>query len=87
MGEQGERNREYVALRSLLRAIRKEAGVSQTELATRLGVPQSFVSKVESGERRIDIVELRRICAALECPLGHVIALFERNLSEVKETN
>ena len=87
MGEQEERNREYIALRSLLRAIRKEAGVSQTELATRLGVPQSFVSKIESGERRLDIVELRRICAALECSLGHVIALFERNLDEVKETN
>ncbi len=87
MGEQGERNHEYVALRSLLRAIRKEAGVSQTELATRLGVPQSFVSKVESGERRIDIVELRRICVALECSLGHVIALFERNLDKTKETN
>ena len=87
MGELEERNREYVVLRSLLRAIRKEAGISQTELATRLGVPQSFVSKIESGERRIDIVELHRICAALECSLGHVIALFERNLDEVKETN
>ena len=87
MGEQEERNHEYVALRSLLRAIRKEAGVSQTELATRLGVPQSFVSKVESGERRVDIVELRRICVALECSLGHVIALFERNLDKTEETN
>ncbi len=87
MGDQEERNREYAALRLLLRAIRKEAGVSQAELATRLGVPQSFVSKVESGERRIDIVELRRICVALECTLEHVIALFERKLVGVKEAN
>ena len=87
MGEQEERNREYVALRSLLRAIRREAGISQAELATRLGVPQSFVSKIESGERRIDIVELRRICVALECSFGNVIALLERNLDGVKETN
>ncbi len=87
MGKQEEQNREYIALRLLLRSLRKEAGVSQTELATRLGVPQSFVSKVESGERRIDIVELRRICVALECSLGHVIALFERNLDGAKETS
>ena len=87
MGEQVDRNREYAVLRSLLRTIRKEARVSQAELATRLGVPQSFVSKVESGERRIDIVELRRICVALESTLEHVIVLFERNLEGVKETN
>ena len=80
MGEQVEQNREYAVLRSLLRTIRKEAEVSQAELATRLGVPQSFVSKVESGERRIDIVELRRICVALGCTLEQVIVLFERNL-------
>ena len=86
MGEQEERNLEYAALRSLLRTIRKEAGVSQVELAKRLEVSQSFVSKIESGERRIDIVELRRICGALDNTLEHVIVLFERKLCEVKET-
>ena len=85
MGKQGERNPEYAILRSLLRTIRKEAGVSQVELAKRLEVPQSFVSKIESGERRIDIVELRRVCVALGCTLEHVIVLFERKLCEAKE--
>ena len=36
---------------------RKDVGVTQVELATRLGKPQSYVSKVERGERRMDVVE------------------------------
>lgn len=42
----------------LLRLARIERGLSQTEVAYRLRRPQSYVSKVESGERRLDIVEL-----------------------------
>lgn len=41
-----------------LREARRQAGLSQVEVATRLRRPQSFVSKAESGERRIDFVEL-----------------------------
>jgi len=48
---------EYEALRSELRAMRESAGLSQRGLAARLKVPHSWVAKVESGERRIDLVE------------------------------
>jgi transcriptional regulator with XRE-family HTH domain len=41
-----------------LRRARSEAGLTQVQVARRLGRPQSFVSKCESGERRIDVVEL-----------------------------
>jgi transcriptional regulator with XRE-family HTH domain len=41
-----------------LREARKQAGLTQAEVAERLGKPQSFVSKCESGERRVDFVEL-----------------------------
>lgn len=41
-----------------LRAARKRAGLTQAEVARKLGKPQSFVSKCESGERRVDCVEL-----------------------------
>lgn len=41
-----------------LRAARKEAGLTQLEVAQQLEVHQSFVSKSESGERRVDVVEL-----------------------------
>jgi transcriptional regulator with XRE-family HTH domain len=50
--------KEYKALRAELRAIREKAGLSQRELANKLSVPHSWVAKVETGERRIDVVEL-----------------------------
>lgn len=49
---------EYHALRTELRDLRAANGLSQRELAARLKVPHSWVAKVESGERRIDLVEL-----------------------------
>jgi transcriptional regulator with XRE-family HTH domain len=46
-------------------AARKKAGLTQHDLAERLGKPQSFVAKYESGERRIDVVEFLAICRAI----------------------
>jgi DNA-binding XRE family transcriptional regulator len=48
----------YRRFRDRLREARKSAGLTQEEAARRLGKPQSFVSKCESGERRVDFVEL-----------------------------
>jgi transcriptional regulator with XRE-family HTH domain len=48
---------EYTALRAELRASRENAGLTQRDLAVRLRVPHSWIAKVESGERRIDLVE------------------------------
>jgi transcriptional regulator with XRE-family HTH domain len=56
--------KEYKALRAELRAIREKAGLSQRDLAAKLGVPHSWVAKVEAGERRIDVVELGWFAAA-----------------------
>jgi transcriptional regulator with XRE-family HTH domain len=50
--------KEYKTLRAELRAVRERAGLSQRDLALKLGVPHSWVAKVEAGERRIDAVEL-----------------------------
>lgn len=44
---------------------RKAAGVTQVELADRMGKPQSFVSKVERGERRLDVIEFCQFAEAL----------------------
>ncbi len=57
---------EYASLRQRLAAIRSEAGLSQRELAAVLRVPHSWVAKVESGERRIDLVEFGWFCEACE---------------------
>jgi transcriptional regulator with XRE-family HTH domain len=56
--------KEYKALRAELRAAREAAGLSQRDLAARLGVPHSWVAKVEAGERRIDVVELIWLASA-----------------------
>ncbi|MDQ2808986.1 MAG: helix-turn-helix transcriptional regulator [Chloroflexota bacterium] len=49
---------QYRIFLSRLRQARKESGLTQEQVATLLAKPQSFVSKCESGERRIDVVEL-----------------------------
>lgn len=55
----------YARLLERLRALRIDRGVLQTELARRLDVPQQYVSRYESGETRMDIVQLWRYCRAL----------------------
>ena len=56
---------EYKALRALLTKTRDAAGLTQAEVAERLGRPQSFVSKYESGERRLDVIQFIHVCRAL----------------------
>ena len=67
-------------LQRLLRRIRVDAGVTQAELATRLGVPQSVVSKIESGERRLDILELRQVCRVLGLSLADFMRRLEKEV-------
>jgi transcriptional regulator with XRE-family HTH domain len=68
-------------LAALLRSVRSESGLTQAQVAERLELPQSFVSKYESGERRVDLVELRQICKALGISLGDFIRRFEKDVS------
>jgi transcriptional regulator with XRE-family HTH domain len=62
---------------SLVRQMRLDAGLRQEELADKLGVPQSFVSRYESGERRLDVLELRQICKALDASLSEFVRRLE----------
>lgn len=66
----------------LLREIRVESGLRQAEVAKKLGFPQSFVSKYEAGERRLDIIELRAVCRALDISLEEFTAKFEARVRE-----
>jgi transcriptional regulator with XRE-family HTH domain len=59
------RSPEHRALCALLVGARRKAGLNQTDVAERLGRPQSYVAKYEGGERRLDIVELLAVCRAL----------------------
>ncbi len=71
---------DYEKLQNLLRAVRTEAGVTQAGLAGKLGVPQSVVSKYESGERRLDVVELRQVCLALQLPVVDFVRRLEKEV-------
>jgi transcriptional regulator with XRE-family HTH domain len=64
---------EYQRLCALLRQLRLDAGLTQVQVAERLGVPQSFVSKYESGERRLDLVEVRHVAEAIGTTLTAVV--------------
>jgi DNA-binding XRE family transcriptional regulator len=75
-----ERGREI--LLSLLKAIRTEAGLKQAELAERLEVPQSFVSKYENGERRLDLLEIHRLCQETGTTLEEFAARFEAAMGQ-----
>ncbi len=52
----------YRRLLSALKQARHDAGLQQTEVARKLRRPQSFVSKIEAGERRLDVLELAELC-------------------------
>ncbi len=77
MTSRGNRNTR-TRLQTLLRQVRVEAGLRQSDLAGRLDQPQSFVSKYESGERRLDLLELRQICDAVGVSLEDFVRRFER---------
>ena len=73
----------YKSLLETLVAIRKERGVSQVELARRLGRTQQFVSNYEIGIRRLDVVEFYEVMEALEeepvAAFGKVVEGFRRS--------
>jgi transcriptional regulator with XRE-family HTH domain len=60
-------------LLELLVAAREKAGLTQQQLADRLGKPQSFISKYEGGERRIDVIEFIQIADALNMDASRAI--------------
>lgn len=62
---------------TLMRQLRIDAGMRQVDLARKLGEPQSFVSRYESGDRRLDVLELRHICAVLGVSLAAFVERLE----------
>ena len=68
-----------VLLRVLIDA-RQKAGLRQTELADRLGKPQSFVSKIERGERRLDLVEFLIVARAIGADETALISMVAKSI-------
>lgn len=80
-------SQEYRLLLDQLSTIRRKQGWSQEYLAVRLGATQSFVSKCERGERRLDVVELRAWCKALGVPFAAFAVQYEQTLAQGKKKN
>ena len=69
---------EQVCLQKLLRQVRKEAGLTQVDLAARLKTGQSTISNYERGERRLDLVELAQVCDGIGIKLKEFVDRFEK---------
>jgi len=72
---------EYQTLLELLREIRTKAGLTQAELSAALERPQSYVSDVERGVRRLDLLQLREYCTACGKDLTTFVKRFEKTAS------
>jgi transcriptional regulator with XRE-family HTH domain len=77
-------SRDYSSFLKQLRKARIDSSLTQADLAKRLGQTQSFISKVERGERRLDVVELRSICSALGVPFPSFAEQLEKTLGSQK---
>ena len=71
---------EYGFVLERLVSARKAAGLTQSQLAQKLGKPQSFVSKIERHERRLDVVEFVVMCKALDIAPQTILADLEARL-------
>ncbi len=70
----------YAVFREILKDFREDAKLTQAQLAGRLRVPQSYVSKYETGERRLDFVETVSVCRELTIPIAAFVKRFESRL-------
>ena len=72
---------EYKVLRKLLFEMREEAGLKQKEMAGLLQRPQSYISAVERGRRRIDLLQLREYCLACDRGVVDFVRRFEDEIA------
>lgn len=75
---------EYEVFLRHLREARQTANLTQQEVATRLHHHQAFVSRSETGERRLDIIELRALCRAIGVPFREFIDKLEEVLEQIE---
>ena len=74
---------EYSIVVQLLKELRKSAGVTQVQMAEKLGQNQSLFSKYERGELRLDVIQLRTVAQTLGLTLVEFAAMLETRLNPV----
>lgn len=72
---------ENTVLRAMLRDAREQAGLTQVDVSKSIGKSQTFLSDVERGVRRLDVIELWEICQAMGVDLPGFVAQFEAELA------
>ena len=75
---------DYNKLLELIYQVRTAQGIRQSDLAEKMDVPQSFVSKIESGERKIDIMTFIELCENMEIDPVEVFQKFIQKLHDTK---
>lgn len=73
---------EYEIFRRLIVKARRDAGLTQVEVAARLQKPQSFVSKFERGERRLDVPEFVEIAEAMGIDAAMLITIYTQEKND-----
>jgi transcriptional regulator with XRE-family HTH domain len=73
-------------LLSLLRKVRQDAGLTQAQMAEKLHVHQSWVSYYERGSRKLDMLQVRKICVAAGVSLTAFSAMLDEAITEVEAT-
>lgn len=74
--------REHIIFLQVLKRMRVESGMTQAQCSAALGRPQSFMSDVERGVRRLDTVQLRDLCLVLKLDLVNFTIAYEQALIE-----
>jgi transcriptional regulator with XRE-family HTH domain len=65
--------KDYKEIIGRLKKARLDAGLSQQAVATKLKKPQSYISKIESGERRLDVAEMKKFAEIYKKPVNHFV--------------
>jgi len=68
------------AFQTAIREVRKKAGLTQVQLSKLICKPQSYVSKYESGERRLDFIETVAVCESCSITIGNFNRIYKKNL-------
>ena len=75
---------EIVVLGNILVTARERAGLKQSDVAARLGLPASYLSKIENGTRRLDVIELVRIAEAMNVDPSEIIREVQERLASFR---
>jgi|APSaa5957512622_1039677.scaffolds.fasta_scaffold233131_1 transcriptional regulator with XRE-family HTH domain len=80
--EKSLNNPDQKILLDLLRKLRRDRNLSQADIGERIQKRQTFISKYELGERRLDILELRTVCHAIGISLTDFVSELEKRLGD-----